>query len=399
MSRAGIARRTWGTVAVLMTFAAALDVGCGLLPTPSLPPVSSATPSSPEASPRPTASELADPAMGWTLVTTGDPTSAMQFNAVAAVPDGFVVAGSTGQAGENPVAIHSTDGASWMAEDISGRAGMSPRFLVPWVDGLLVTGGGQSSRCAHPGGEMASWVRAADGTWAQGPFNPVLCAGGPVTPVIHDGRPWLVGSGVADVPFLMDSADGLTWADHPERLGDVFVQSGFSAAGDLWVVARAPDGSALILRSPDGVRFDRTPLVAAGGKPVEVIAAVALRDRAVLLVNDGSSIGTLTSDGSGGWLETGVSGLPQVELVSVTVADDHLIALGSAEDKPQRAWSSADGSSWSAVELPGEVTPGATVRAIAIANGIAVLVGQIEAPDGSIMVGAIWTGPAGLLAP
>lgn len=332
-------------------------------------------------------------------MTTGDPTSATQFSAVVAVPDGFVVTGSTGQAGENPVAIHSTDGASWTAEDISGRAGMSPRFLVPWGNGILVTGGGESSRCAHPGGEMDSWVRAADGTWAEAPFEPVLCVGGPVVPVIHDRRPWLIGSGVADVPFLMDSADGLNWTDHPQRLGDVFVQSGLSAAGGLWVVARTPDGSTLILRSTDGVRFDRRPLVTSSGQPVDVTAAVALHDRAVLLVTKGSSTGTLTSDGSGGWLEAGASGLPHVELMSITAADDRLVALGSSDNKPQGAWSSADGTSWSALELPGDVARGATVTGIAVANGIAVLVGQIEAPDGSVMVGAIWRGSASLLAP
>jgi hypothetical protein len=322
----------------------------------------------------------------------------MQFNAVAAVPDGFVVTGSTGQAGETPIALHSTDGASWNAEDIGGRAGMSPRLLVPWVDGLLVTGGGESSRCAHPGGEMDVWTRAADGTWAEAPFDPVFCAGGPVVPVIHDGSPWLIGSGVADQPFLMDSPDGATWAEHRERLGDVFVQSGLAAAGDLWVVARAPDGSALILRSTDGVRFQRTPLVAAGGKPVEIISAVAFRGRAVLLVNDGS-IGTFTSDGSGGWQKTQAAGLPLKGVQSLQVVDDHLIAAGATDDGRPLAWTSADGSSWRVVELPREVAGRATPGGMAVANGVAVLVGQVTTSDGSTAVGAIWTGPASLLAP
>ena len=392
-----------GTVAVLVAFAAVLDVGCGLLPAPgptsSLAPVSSAASSSPGESSGPTGSDVAESAPGWTLVTTGDPTSAMQFRDVVAVPDGFVVAGSTGQAGENPIAIHSADGASWIAEDISGRGGMSPRFLVPWVDGLLVMGGGQSARCAHPGGEMASWVRAADGTWAQGPFDPVLCVGAPVVPVIHEGKPWLIGSGVADVPFLMDSTDGLNWADHPERLGDVFVQSGLSTAGNLWVVARAPDESALILRSTDGTRFDRMPLVGAGGKHLEVIAAVAFRDRAVLFVNDGSSIGAFSSNGSGGWQETQAAGLPLNGVQSVQVVDDHLIAAGATDDGQPLAWASADGSSWRLIELPREVAGGATVGGMAVANGTAVLIGQVTTSDGSTAVGAIWTGPASLLAP
>ena len=329
----------------------------------------------------------------------GDPSSATQFASVAAVSDGFVVVGSTGQAGENPVAVHSADGATWTAEEITGRAGMSPRFIAAWADRLLVTGGGESSRCAHPGGEMDVWLRAADGTWTEAPFDPVFCAGGPALPVVHDGRAWLIGSGVADVPFLMDSEDGLAWTDHRERLGDVFVQSAISTSGDIWVDARAPDGSALILRSSDGARFAKMPLVAASGKPVDVIAAVAFRDRAVLLVTDGSATSTFTSDGSGGWREAETSGLPQTELVSVQVVDDHLVALGSSDNKPQRAWSSADGSSWASMELPGEVARAATVGGMAVAHGTAVLVGQVEAPDGSVVVGAIWTAPSSVLAP
>jgi hypothetical protein len=172
-----------------------------------------------------------------------------------------------------------------------------------------------------------------------------------------------------------------------------------SASGSIWVVARAPDGSTLILQSPDGARFSKTPLVAASGKALDVIAAVALRDRAVLLVTDGSATGTFTADGSGGWLEAEAIGLPQLDLVSVQVVDDHLVALGSSDNKPQRAWSSADGSSWTAIDLPDEVARVATIGGMAVSNGIAVLTGQVEAPDGSVVVGAIWTGPAKLLAP
>jgi hypothetical protein len=393
-------RRIGPSAAVAITIA--MVAACGLLPKPvAVPAPSISTPpvqtGQTDGSTPPT-NHAAPDSSGWTRVATGDPASATQFGAVAAVADGFVVVGSTGQAAEIPVAVHSADGVAWTVEEITGRAGMSPRFVAPWADRLLVTGGGQSARCAHPGGEMDPWLRAADGTWTEAPFDPVFCVGGPVAPIIHDGRAWLIGAGVADVPFLLDSMDGFAWTDHRERLGDVFVQSAISGSGGIWIDARAPDGSALILRSADGGRFTKMPLIAASGKAVDVIAAVALRDRAVLLVTDGSATSILTADGSGGWLEAEASGLPHLELVSVQVVDDHLVALGSSDNKPQRAWSSADGSSWTAIDLPDEVARGATIGGMAASNGIAVLTGQVEAPDGSIVVGAIWTGPATLLA-
>jgi hypothetical protein len=397
-----VTRRPIGPIATL-AMTTAIVAACGLLPSPApVPTPSIARP--PAQTPltdvsAPPTSDGGPDSSGWTRVATGDPASATQFGSVAAVADGFVVVGSTGQAAELPVAVHSADGVAWTVEEITGRTGMSPRFVASWADRLLVAGGGQSARCAHPGGEMDPWVRTAGGTWTEAPFDRVLCAGGPVMPIIHGQRAWLIGAGVADVPFLMDSPDGLTWTDHHERLGDVFVDGAMSASGSIWVVARAPDGSTVILRSTDGARFTESPLVAPSGKAVDVIAAVALRDRAVLLVTDGLATSTFTSDGSGGWLEAEASGLPQVDLVSVQVVADHLVALGSSDTKPQPAWSSADGSSWTAIELPGEVARGATIGGMAVANGIAVLTGQVEAPDGSVVVGAIWTGPAKLLAP
>jgi hypothetical protein len=84
---------------------------------------------------------------------------------------------------------------------------------------------------------------------------------------------------------------------------------------------------------------------------------------------------------------------------SVQVVDDHLIAAGATDDGQPLAWTSADGSSWRLVELPREVAGGATVGGMAVANGTAVLVGQVTSSDGSTSVGAIWTGPASLLAP
>jgi PBP1b-binding outer membrane lipoprotein LpoB len=54
---------------------------------------------------------------------------------------------------------------------------------------------------------------------------------------------------------------------------------------------------------------------------------------------------------------------------------------------------------WLLASLPDPNAAGTTLGGIAIAGGTAVLVGQVEAPNGPGAIGAIWTGPARLLAP
>jgi hypothetical protein len=65
-------------------------------------------------------------------------------------------------------------------------------------------------------------------------------------------------------------------------------------------------------------------------------------------------------------------------------------------------WASADGASWHPLALPAEATASgssATLTGVAVADGHAYLVGQVKAPTGAGAIGALWTGPASLLAP
>jgi uracil-DNA glycosylase len=76
-----------------------------------------------------------------------------------------------------------------------------------------------------------------------------------------------------------------------------------------------------------------------------------------------------------------------------------LLAVGGS-DSGAAAWVSRSGATWRAVTLPPELKKaGANLASAASRNGRAVLVGSIPAGNGSDQAGAIWVGPAGLLAP
>jgi hypothetical protein len=75
------------------------------------------------------------------------------------------------------------------------------------------------------------------------------------------------------------------------------------------------------------------------------------------------------------------------------------VALGGTEVGDPEAWTSADGIDWTPVPLPVEAQRGTGLTGVAVIGGTAVLIGQVNAPGGVGAIGAIWTGPARLLAP
>jgi hypothetical protein len=336
---------------------------------------------------------------GWSLVQSGDAATDEQFTTVIATDLRYVVGGSAGPAADQPIAVSSRDGALWAAEPVPARPGPSISAMTRWGDRIIATGRADSNRCAHPGGEMDVWVRTSAGDWTEAPFDPAFCAGGGVRPVIFRDRAWLIGSGVADVPFDLVSDDGLHWTNDARPLGDVFVVGAVAAEGALWVTARKPDGSPMLLRSTDGVQFDVRPVEVASGRPVDVVAAVSPSDRLTLLVTDGTAMGVLRSDGRGGWQEAATEGLPLRGLLGVETVGDRLVALASPEVKPQAAWSSVDGVRWMPITLPDETAVDGVVIGMATAHNWVVAVGQADAPDTGALAGAIWMAPAEVLGP
>jgi hypothetical protein len=131
---------------------------------------------------------------------------------------------------------------------------------------------------------------------------------------------------------------------------------------------------------------------------VAINAAVQLGATVVVIATDARGlVGALTSDGTGTWTSAATTAIRGDTLYRVESIGRELVAFGG---NPAMAlmWASRDGTSWRSVDLPSELTrPGAAVSGAAIRGGRAILVGSD--PTGGSAIGAIWQGPADILAP
>jgi hypothetical protein len=168
---------------------------------------------------------------------------------------------------------------------------------------------------------------------------------------------------------------------------------------DLWVFGSAPDGVPVVVHRSAGKPFDQPVAIPGLGSGTSILTAVWLGDGPVVVASVGQAIGILRPDGNGPWVSVLADGLPADQVSGIHVIDGHLVALGGTEAGVPEAWTSADGSEWQPVSLPAEARAGASLAGVAVVDGTVVLVGQIEAPSGVGAQGAIWTGPANLVAP
>jgi hypothetical protein len=383
---------------------AALVGGCVAGPAPSVPPVlppSASTASTPLDEPASTSpSPAASPGQtgDWRLATLPDPTAVAVFTDVVAGSDGFLVAGGGGPVGTTPIVLNSLNGKTWSTEAIESTFA-APSALTTVGARVFAFGGGETSKCAHPSSLM-TWARAPTGSWREAPFDNVFCNGpGNAGLVEFDRHLVLAGAGVGDQSFYLTSEDGLHWTDSGlNPFGDVYPRAILAHDPDLWIFASAPDGRPVVVHRSAGQAFARPQAIAGLGPDASILAAVWL-DGPVVVASSGRAVGIMRPDGAGSWVGVPAVGLPADEVARIQVADGHILALGSTEAAVPEAWSSADGSTWQPIELPAEARLGGTVSGVAIVGGTAVLVGQMVAPDGTGAIGAIWTGPATLLAP
>jgi hypothetical protein len=380
---------------------ALLAVGCVTAPPPSPPPASSprtTAPASPSVASSTPSAAPDDPAGGWQFARLVDPEAAGAFSDVVAGPDGFLVAGGGGPIGQTAVALSSIDGQMWSREAINGSFA-APSSLLTVGALVFAVGGGESARCAHPA-SLATWARDAAGAWHEAPFDQQFCAGpGNATLLEFDGQLVLLGAGVGDVPFYLTSQDGLRWAAAGrDPFGNVYPQAALAHGLDLWVFGSAPDGHPVVIHRLAGQPFAPPVVIPGLAADVSVIGAVWLDDGLLAFVSAGGAAGILRPDGDA-WVVASAEGLPADHVARIEVVGGHLVALGGTEAGIPEAWTSLDGSVWRPITLPADAGPGTTLRGIAVVSGTVALVGQVEAPDGTGAVGAIWTGPAGLIAP
>jgi hypothetical protein len=381
---------------------ALLATGCvtATPPIPSVPPVSRPSASAPAGeSAIPSRAATSDPTGEWRLADLAGLDVAATFSDAVAGPDGFLVAGAGGPVGTTPIVLHSIDGQTWSSEAIKGSFA-APSGLIAVGARAFAVGGGQTSRCAHPAA-LTTWARDVGGSWREAPFDNVFCNGpGNSSLFEFDRHVVLAGAGVGDQLFYLASEDGLHWTDAgPNPFGDVYPQAILAFDQDLWIFGSAPDGIPVIVHRTAGKPFEQPAAIPGLGPDASIRAAVWLGEGPVVVASAGQAMGILRPDGAGSWASVPAVGLPADQVSAIQVVDGHLVALGGTETGLPEAWSSADGSDWTPLSLPGEAQSGTTLSGVAIMRGTAVLVGQVEAPNGPGAIGAIWTGPAQRLAP
>jgi hypothetical protein len=161
------------------------------------------------------------------------------------------------------------------------------------------------------------------------------------------------------------------------------------------------DAGPWVAVSRDGIIWEpprRLPDLASGDTVVDVIETSG---QVAAIVNDPrGGVGILARDAGGAWHTKLANGLAADTLARVEATDGGLVALG-ADPRGPAAWASSDGAMWRPIELPAEATaggPSANLISVAVVSGRAYLTGQLEDAAGRT-VGALWTGPASLLAP
>jgi len=355
------------------------------------------------ASPSAAANPSAAPAATWRLVDLPDAADVGQIADVVARQGSVTAAGTAGQAGEHGTAWTSTDrGATWTAESLPGPAGSIGR-LVPWGERVLAVGEGQGNQdCAHPS-VVEVWLRSAAGTWRAAPFDPLMCAGGMAEVAASGSHAVIVGTGAGDVPYAWSSGDGLHWTDKSAAFADRLPQgvavdgSGFLAAGSG--VDTAP---AWVTHSADGRTWPMPqPITGPAGMRVMGDPVVVDGEPAIFAADPAGAVGILRPDGHGGWRSEPAQGLSSSSVSRIVSTGKGLVALGG-DEHGALLWSSTDGTSWHALDLPAEVAASgtsATLTGAAVAGGRAYLTGQVLSPGGDRSMGALWTGAASLLAP
>lgn len=381
----------WRSAAALgVTF---LVGACVTFPAPRDSPAGS-----PVAFPTPSVLGTIDPAEGWQLASLPDPNTAVMFNDIVAGPDGFLVAGGGGPIGNTAIILNSQDGQSWSSQAISSTFAAPSGLLVVGAR-VFAVGGGQTNRCAHPAA-LTSWARDLSGDWQEAPFDDVFCAGlGNTTMFEFDRHVVLAGAGTGDQPFYMTSEDGLRWTDAgPNPFGDIYPHSVLASDKDLWIFGSGPNGAPVVVHRSAGKPFEPPAAIPDLGTDGSIISAVWL-DGPVVVATNGRASGIMRPGAAGDWVGVPAVGLPPDQVAMVAVVDGHLVALGGTENGLPEAWTSADGAQWRPVVLPDQALTGSAFTSVAVISGTAVLVGQMEAPNGAGAIGAIWTGPASLLAP
>ena len=309
-----------------------------------------------------------------------------------------LVVGGAPSGGARPRVWSSVDdGATFSAEGIPGVT-RTPARLAAWGAKWLTVGGGEAP-CPHPTA-LDTWVRDAGGTWAEAPFDQMMCVGSAANLATVTGTAVLSGSGTGDSPIVWSSSDGLHWADHSARFAGLLPGPVVADATEFTLFGTGAAGP-WVSTSRDGVTWAPPGRLTDLGAGASVMDAVVVDGRAAAIVSDTrGGVGIVTRDTAGAWHTTVARGLSAATLARVESVEGGLVALGG-DTKGPAMWVSKEGLSWRPIDVPAEATAAgvtSTLTGVATAEGRAYLGGRLESATGSGL-GVLWSGPAALLAP
>jgi hypothetical protein len=310
--------------------------------------------------------------------------------AVAATARDVVIVGSRAV---GPGAWVSHNGGAWAFEQLA-PADAFPMTAVAFGDRVIVVGGTQTNRCAHPS-ETFFWVRTPDGRWTAAPFDELFCAGDRSAPAVLGRRLAMVGTGTADIPFAWFSDDGLTWVDRPIRR-DVYPRFVTSAGNGFAAIGTFVDEGWWVGRSDGRNAWTIAPLP---NVPVGAQAA-GLADQGNGLIawfaTPAGDIGALTSGTGIDWQSAQVQGMEGATLGRVTRTATGYVAFDERSAARPGLFVSRDGVTWRRVAGPIDSRTG-TYVSLAIAGDRAILLGDLRAGDEGTPTA--WSAPSRIFDP
>jgi hypothetical protein len=344
--------------------------GCANL-APSVAPVPSTSP--PATEPQTSHAPAADP---WQLVEL--PNADAALNSIAVTDHDVVIVGAHDV--DRPAAWWQHDSGPWTSEPLpaeSGTPGRAERF----GDRVLVMGGMETSRCAHPA-QATFVVRDVKGQWAAAPFNDLFCAAsGSVNLAVQGDIAAALGTGTGDQPFGWFSHDGLRWVDSGLR-GDLLPQALSTADGDFVALGTRGDGQWWFGRT-DGTHS--WGLTAAVGLPADLpLRALEAGGAGVIawFADDAGHDGTFTSVRGDVWRAIAQEGRDGTHILSVRLSAGRYIAI--AEDATgQLLLASADGASWRRLPRSAVIEANGIFRDFIVSAGAIHVLAQSQ-PDAPI---------------
>ncbi|WP_165968921.1 hypothetical protein [Actinomadura sp. KC06] len=270
------------------------------------------------------------------------------------------------------------------------------------IRSLAVSPGQRSVAVGSTNGGAAIWSAPDGHAWTRAQFPGT---GGWLSDVAHGSKGWLAvgrSSGAAPGPLALTSQDGLAWrkSAFPGGPPPVAVTSGpsgyvavgtgaawrsadlrgwrrtvldgsaadIAAAGGKYVAVGHRDKAPAVWTSPDGVRWTAAKLPS--GLATGPLTEIAAKGRTLVAI--GANAAPLVSvDGGSTWAPQGLGA--DVTATAATATANGFVVAASTSKGDGAVLTSADGVSWSRLQVPGLSGPGDQRLTALASTGSAVL--------------------------